>query len=86
MIEPAPSRMSAPPARVLLAAVLVLAIAAWLILRTYTSAAARECSALYRSARTAADTARVDTTVTRGSRAQQEPGTCGGMRSSARWQ
>jgi hypothetical protein len=76
----------APPKLVLLIAVLVLGLAAWFLLRTYTNGATRECEALYRGARTAADTARVDTTVTPGSRRQTDPRSCGFLRTSARWQ
>jgi len=75
-----------PPKWVLLAAAVGLALAAWFMLRMYTSDGARECQALYRSARTAIDTARVDTTVTRGSRKQADPPSCGFMRHSNRWQ
>ena len=85
MTELSPSVPHAPPTRVLLVAALMLGLAAWFMLRAYTSAAARECQTLYRSARTAADTARVDTTVTPGSLAQQDPRSCGFIRTSARW-
>lgn len=64
----------------------VVLLVARLMLQSYTSAAARECHALYRAARTAADTARVDSTITPGSRSQDEPHSCGFLRTSARWQ
>ncbi len=85
MTELPESGSQAPPKWVLIVAVLLLAIAAWPLLRTYTSAAGRECLALYRSARTAADTARVDSTVTPGNRALSEPHSCGFTRIAARW-
>lgn len=65
---------------------LVIGFAAWIMMRSYTTRGAAECRSLYRAARTAADTAWVDTTITPGSRAHQEPHTCGFMRTSARWQ
>lgn len=85
MTEPSYSDSHAPPKWVLLVVALVFGLAAWLMLRTYTSAGARECLVLYHSARTALDTARVDTTVTPGSHAQHDPRSCGFMRISARW-
>lgn len=75
-----------PPTRVLVASTIVLAIAAWFLLRTYTNAGAEACRKLYGSARSAADTARIDTLVTAGSRRLSEPRTCGFMRKTARWQ
>jgi len=84
--QPDRSAPQAPPGRVLVVAALILGFAAWLMLRSYTSAGARECQALYRSARTAADTAWIDTTLTAGSRAEQDPKTCGFRRTSNRWQ
>jgi hypothetical protein len=69
-----------------LAASLLALVGAWLLLRSYTSDAARECLALYRSAANAADTARIDTLVPRGSRSEADPRTCGFIRTSARWQ
>jgi len=70
---------------VLLAAAIVCALAAWFLLQAYTNVGAQECRDLYAAARTAADTARIDTTVTAGSRRQSEPRTCGFMRKTARW-
>lgn len=86
MTEPQPSVSQVPPKPVLLLAVLVVGMAAWFLLRSFTSPAARECRELYRSARTSADTARVDSTVTPGSSAQSEPHTCGFMRIGNGWQ
>lgn len=75
----------APPRAVLLVAALIVAAAAWYLLRSYTGDAARECRALYRASRSAADTARVDSTVTPGSAGRSDPRTCGFIRTSARW-
>jgi hypothetical protein len=74
-----------PPVLVLLVALVVLVLAGWGFTRFYISSGVRECHALYRAAKTAADTAGVDTTVTPGSRKQQDPATCGHWRTSARW-
>jgi hypothetical protein len=71
---------------VLLVALLIAAAAAWFFLRTYTSDGNRQCRALYHAARTAADTATVDTTLTPGTHAESDPKTCGFRRSAARWQ
>jgi hypothetical protein len=76
----------APSKPVLLLGLLIIGLAAWFLLRSFTSPAARECRTLYRSARTSADTALVDSTVTAGASAQSEPRTCGFMRVSNRWQ
>lgn len=76
----------APPKLVILAVAGILGLGAWLMLRLYTSPGARECQSLYEAARTAADTARIDTMMTAGSRQEQDPHTCGFRRSSARWQ
>ncbi len=86
MAESTPEPVHQPPRRILAAAAIVVALAAWWLLHTYTSAGTHECEALYKSARSAADTARIDTVVTAGSRAQNEPRTCGFLRKSARWQ
>jgi hypothetical protein len=75
----------APPRIVLLVAALIVAAATWYLLRSYTGDAARECRALYRAARSATDTVRVDSTVTPGSAARSDPRTCGFIRTSARW-
>lgn len=60
--------------------------ALWYFSRLYTSDAARECLALYHQATTAADSARVDTTVVPASRKLSEPRTCVSFRGGARWQ
>jgi hypothetical protein len=62
-----------------------LLVAAWLLSRSFTSPAARECTKLYDNARTASDTARIDTTFAPSARNQSKPHTCGFMRTSARW-
>lgn len=85
MTEPPRPRFSAPPKRVLLVAALVVALGGWFMLRAYISPAVRECQSLYHEARTAADSAVVDTTVTPGSLRQTDPRTCGFIRTSARW-
>jgi hypothetical protein len=86
MPEPTPEPTHTPPRRILVAATVVVALAAWWLLHTYTSTGTHECEKLYHSARSAADTARIDTLVTAGSREQSEPRTCGFMRRTARWQ
>ncbi len=68
--------MTAPPERgpgsrpprlvVLLAAAIFLVAAGWVMTHLYTSRASRQCAELYQSARTAADTARADSTVPSG--------------------
>ena len=79
------SNYRTPPRAVLLIAALIFAAASWYFLRSYTGDAARECRALYRASRSAADTAQVDSTVTPGSAARSDPHTCGFIRTSARW-
>ena len=74
-----------PPRAVLLVAALIIAAATWYLLRSFIGDTARECHALYRAARSAADTVRVDSTVTPGSAGRSDPRTCGSIRNSARW-
>ena len=74
-----------PPRAVLLIAALIVAAAAWYLMRSFIGDTARECRALYRAARSAADTVRVDSTVTPGSAGRSDPRTCGFIRTSARW-
>ena len=62
-----------------------LLVAGWLLFRSFTSPTARECTKLYDNARTATDTARIDTTFAPSARRESEPRTCGFMRTSARW-
>ncbi|MBL8989248.1 MAG: hypothetical protein JNJ80_23435 [Gemmatimonadetes bacterium] len=79
------SAPGAPPRRVLMVAVAIIAVAVWYLLDLYTTAGIRECRALYRAARTAADSAVVDTTVTAAARREADPRTCGFRRSQVRW-
>lgn len=83
-----PRNAPAGPIRwvLILVAATGVAIAGWLLFRSYTSDAARECIALYNSARTPADTTRIDSLIPRGSRPESDPRTCGFLRQSARWQ
>ena len=75
----------APPRWVVLVAAGLVLLTGWLMLRMYTSAGVRECQSLYRSAHSAADSSRIDTVVTRASRREQDPHSCGFLRLSARW-
>jgi hypothetical protein len=51
-----------------------------------TSYAAAECSRLYHEARSASDTARVDSTrVSRDGKVTAQSSSCGGIRTNARW-
>lgn len=63
----------------------VVLFAVWLLLRSYTSPAARECRDMYHAARTAADSASIDTVFVE-IRGQDHPSSCGFMRMTARWQ
>ena len=65
--------------------VAVAVLAGWFFLRTNTSDAGRECRDLFHAARTAADTARIDTTFAPSSRLTSDPKSCGFMRINARW-
>jgi hypothetical protein len=77
------SGSTAPPGWFFLALVPVLGLGVWIMLQAYTSSAVRECQAGYRTARTAADTTRVDSLVPEGG---ADPHSCGFIRHSARWQ
>lgn len=71
----------------LIALPVLLALAGWLLLQSFTGGAATECYALYRAAVTADDSARVDNTVPKATGiSSTDRHTCGFMRSSARWQ
>lgn len=61
----------------MLLAVPLVALGLWLLFRSYTTPAARECIERYHAAKTAADTVRVDQMVP-GSRGSSS---CGFMRS-----
>jgi hypothetical protein len=65
--------------------VVLAALVGWFFLRTNTSEAGRECRALFHAARTAADTARIDTTFAPSSRLTSDPRSCGFMRGNAIW-
>ena len=58
----------------------------WAISHLYVSPDSRTCLALYRAARTPADTAQVDATIpTTAYPRTPEARTCGSIRGSARW-
>jgi len=57
----------------------------WLLLNLYTSPASRECLALYRAARTAADTLTIDHTLPPSANRNAQPVPCGFVRVHARW-
>lgn len=84
--DPVAFRPARPPRVALAVALAILIAAAWLLVRLYTNSAVDECRALYRAARTAADTAAVDRIVPKGAEGRQTPGSCGFMRGSGRWQ
>lgn len=78
------------PRRPRLLAMLPLALLAllaiWAMLQLYVPRSSRACAALYREARTAADTARADATVPEGEGPHTtEPRSCRAIRSSGRW-
>jgi hypothetical protein len=84
MTTPAePPQRRKPPVSFYAGILVVILAVGWLMLRMYTSAASRECYSGYHAARTAADTARVDSLVPD----PKDPvaHTCGWIRSSARW-
>ena len=76
----------APPRRIWIAALPFLAVAAWLGLRMYTSFGSDQCADGYAAARTAADTARVDSLVPEDEHGVKEKVSCGFRRTSARWE
>jgi hypothetical protein len=75
-----------PPRRVIIGVLAAVVLAAWLLLDMYSSRAAKECYALYRLAKTSADSALVDSTHAQQGRALPARFSCGVMRTSARWQ
>ena len=83
MTDPVVAAREFVPLRWMIVAVPALGFALWLMLQAYTSPAARACAAGYRAARTATDTARVDSLVPGGG---ADPHSCGFIRTSARWQ
>lgn len=65
---------------------LLVALTIWFTTHAFVSPASRECLALYRLARTAADTTRIDTTLPlHRDAANPEAKSCGFIRSKARW-
>lgn len=76
-----------PPRWAALTIVAVVIVAAgWMLFHMYTSDTARGCGRLYRAAHTAADSARVDTTVPAArSGAGLQTHSCGYLRTNARW-
>jgi hypothetical protein len=76
-----------PPRWVWVTVVSVLLLATgWMLFHLYTSDTARGCGRLYRAAHTAADSARVDTTVpVARSGAGLQTHSCGYLRTNARW-
>lgn len=82
-----PPTSDPPPKWLMLVAIcLILLVAGWMMLHVNTSTASRECGVQYRSARTAADTARVDSLVPGGGReGHPEAHSCGFIRHTARW-
>ncbi len=75
------------PRRLAMLPLAVLALlAVWAMLQLYVPRSSRACGALYREARTAADTARVDATVPESEGpSTTEPRSCRSIRSSGRW-
>jgi len=72
--------------RLWLVAVPLGLVALWAVSQAYVSRDSRTCVALYRAARTAADTARVDSTLPAEANARSpESHSCGFIRRSARW-
>ncbi len=72
-----------PPRRILLATVAGALLAGWVLLRAYTNPASTDCIERYHAARTAADTAHVDSLVPKTRTGNRS--TCGFMRASTRW-
>jgi hypothetical protein len=87
MTQPPGSPPTRPPKWVVLGFITaVVLMAAGLMLRVNTSHASRECAARYRAARTAADTAAVDTLVPQeGETPNLEAHSCRFIRKSAGW-
>lgn len=72
-----------PPRRILLAAIALALLAGWVMLRAYTNPVSIDCLERYHEARTAADTARVDSLIPTTRTGNRQ--TCGFMRASTRW-
>ncbi len=58
----------------------------WLYTHMYVNPASAECVALYRAAKTAADTLMVDHSFPPSATRNAQPRTCGFVRTTARWQ
>ena len=87
MPEPSERDPEAPPRALRWAVVVVIVLVGGrMATHAYISDAARGCGRLYRAAHTAADSARVDTTVPSARDGEgTETHTCGHLRSTARW-
>ena len=85
MSEPGSPTNSRVPILALLPIGLGGAGVVWLLFNLYTTQASRECVALYKAARTAADTLTVDRTLPPSATQNAEPRTCGFVRVHARW-
>lgn len=81
-----PQAVRPPRLVVFLATAVLLLVAGWAMTHLYINSAPRKCMTMYRSARTAADTARVDSTVPEAQgHAGLGPVTCRFIRTKARW-
>ena len=84
---PADTAHQPPRARLAtgIALALVVAVTAWAFRDVFVSPASRACMALYRAARTAADTAAADHTIPEQAPRTPEARSCGNIRQFARW-
>jgi hypothetical protein len=74
------------PRRALLVLPLALLFASWLMFQSYTPYASRACYARYQAAKTAADSAAVDSLKLHLASDQSHEGfSCGAIRAHARW-
>ena len=87
MTQPLESAVPAARRPIVVAGVAILvAVGAWFIAHAFIPPASRECLMMYRAARTAADSARIDGTVPRSSGVHNpEAKSCGFIRTAARW-
>ena len=72
-----------PPGRILLVTVVLALLAGWVMLRAYTNPNSTDCIERYHAARTAADSARVDSVVPKTRTGNRS--SCGFLRASTRW-
>lgn len=72
-----------PPRRILLATLSLALLAGWVMLRAYANPASTGCLERYHEARTAADTAQVDSLIPKIRTGDRQ--TCGFMRTSPQW-